>query len=103
AFALPTENGKKKWHPSGATGILTKLVWVARRVHPVRRNEMRPYHVTIWIGCVVCLLAPPASARGQQQDEQLDGKKADVMFVLDITGSMQFAITGVEQGLEKIL
>src|SRR5205085_2723531 len=35
--------------------------------------------------------------------EQLDGKKADVMFVLDITGSMQFAIVGVEQGLEKIL
>jgi len=68
---------------------------------------MKSYPLTIRIGCGVCLLAallsPPGSARGQQQPERLDGKKADVMFVLDVTGSMQFAITGVDQGLERIL
>jgi len=55
------------------------------------------------VGLLATLLLPPESARGQNQDEQLDGKKADVMFVLDVTGSMQFAIDGVEQGLEKIV
>jgi len=76
----------------------------------------------IRIGCCVCLMAAllalSDSASGQpnkkkpgnkpgkpgnDQTEKLDGKKADVMFVLDVTGSMQFAIDGVEQGLEKIL
>ena len=42
-------------------------------------------------------------ARGQQANDQPDGTKADVMFVLDVTASMKFAIDGVESGLERIL
>jgi len=68
------------------------------------------------IGCAVCLLAtllllPPAPGGAQQKpggktaegQQEPDGTKADVMFVLDITGSMKFAIDGVESGLERIL
>jgi len=68
---------------------------------------MKPDRMKAWIVCGACLLAallfvPSASAQGQQQD-QPDGTRADVMFVLDITGSMKFAIDGVETGLERIL
>jgi len=45
----------------------------------------------------------PAGNNQPADQEKLDGKKADVMFVLDVTGSMKFAIDGVEQGLERIL
>jgi len=53
-------------------------------------------------GLLTALACLPAPARGGQQNEP-DGTKADVMFVLDITGSMKFAIDGVEKGLERIL
>jgi hypothetical protein len=43
---------------------------------------------------------PSGYAGGQKEP---DGTRADVMFVLDITGSMRFAIDGLESGLEKIL
>jgi len=64
-----------------------------------------------WVGCgvAVCLLAalallPAAPARADNNNNQEpDGTKADVMFVLDVTGSMGFAIEGVEKGLEKVL
>jgi len=59
------------------------------------------------IGSSVCLMAAlvlmPSVSRGQQPQDQPDGTKADVMFVLDITASMKFAIDGVETGLERIL
>jgi len=45
---------------------------------------------------------PAGNNQPAGQDEP-DGTKADVMFVLDITGSMDYAIVGVEKGLEKIL
>src|SRR4051794_10303626 len=69
---------------------------------------MRLDGLRAWIGRGVCLLAtmmlmPADSARAQQKQNEPDGTKADVMFVLDITGSMGFAIEGVENGLEKIL
>src|SRR5262245_58555850 len=67
---------------------------------------MRPDRRAARIGCGVCLLAAlvwlPAPALRAQQN-QPDGTKADVMFVLDITGSMRVEIEGVEKGLEKIL
>ena len=35
------------------------------------------------------------SAHAQPNNQNPDGKSADVMFVLDVTASMQFAIDGV--------
>lgn len=66
---------------------------------------MSPKRTRVWISSA-CLLAAmfllsADSASGKQQEQ--DGTKADVMFVLDITATMQFAIDGVEQGLESIL
>jgi len=68
---------------------------------------MRRKAVRFLLGCGLCLLAAlvmmhPQSAHGQAGNDP-DGKRADVMFVLDVTGTMRFAIDGIEKGLEKSL
>lgn len=52
----------------------------------------------------------PASAqkdqkkdKGKVPEQGGDGKRADVMFVLDVTGTMKFAIDGIEKGLETVI
>jgi len=73
-----------------------------------RRRHVRTNRLRAWVVCCACLVAalallPADPARGQPNNQEPDGKRADVMFVLDVTGSMGFAIEGVEKGLEKVL
>src|SRR5437588_577374 len=73
-------------------------LWIGERL-------VRPEQRAAGIGgvCLMAVLAlVPSASRGQQPQDQPDGTKADVMFVLDVTASMKFAIDGVESGLERI-